>query len=93
MISKFGIWQTRRLDFGLKPRGSIFEDKYNPRGFDSKARMPGQPKPNFEVISVYSSEYFLLTRNAVNFFFLHHSYHSIVHIIILLLDLHGSPPL
>ena len=41
MISKFGIWLPRRLDFGL-----------NPRGFDSKARVPGQPKPNFEVISV-----------------------------------------
>lgn len=33
-----------------------FEDKYNPRGFDSKARMPWQPKPNFEIISVYMQE-------------------------------------
>ena len=53
MLSKLGIWQTRRLDFGPKSRGSIFEDKYNPRDFGPKAGMPGKLNPNFESISVY----------------------------------------
>ncbi len=52
-ISRMGIWQSRRRDFAIPEGRLIFEDTYSLPSGIAKARMPGQPKPILDVVSVY----------------------------------------
>jgi Resolvase, N terminal domain len=53
--SRIGFWQTRRLNFAFEEGRPIFGDKYSLPSSNAKVRMPGQPKPILEAVSVYGS--------------------------------------